>query len=485
MREIAGVDQGEESFEIRKETRWETRFAVEPSRVNDVRMLLETVFQRQPYSGQEVQTVYYATREFNLPRNSYVRGRRYIGPMGFLEASREFLEVKVDGTGGVVTKTRAPCNRGDVGKVLKGLGSGYDLESLVQIGLDRGVVYQAMANIGPRPLLPLIETISQREYFSNGVQRVTLDFGEQYWGYFGEGREKRLLLSESSGGRLEIKALSKKGAEQALRMILSYGIDLQPCEGRRKEFQYLYLAVMEELAHQRSLQEFTYEVPGKEVEAKLQVVNTENPLLLVDQIFSEVTEGLISGFKAMPGKEVIKEWEFHFINYGLVGPSGMEEVVVVVTDPEVERFAVKKKGPPVVFEGSPTLVRTEVVSKYLGQFEGSLKSKIIEDEEVEAGSKLVELGEVVRRKRYTYITNASTGRNYKVSVDFCTSGVHQMSQLEIEYMGRIGILPITENMVNEIVAEINVLALHFLEKYDNCLFLTNLTKFQWLVSLQK
>jgi len=60
-----------------KEVRKEARFTVNANQVEEVRDLLGTIFERQPYSGQRVQTIYYATREFNFPRNGYIRERRY------------------------------------------------------------------------------------------------------------------------------------------------------------------------------------------------------------------------------------------------------------------------------------------------------------------------------------------------------------------------------------------------------------------------
>jgi len=458
---------------------------VKPDQVDDAREFLGTVLQEQPYSGQKVQTIYYATREFNLPRNGFIRERRYFPQENLTEVPHGFLEIKINETECAVIKTRVACCRQDVGEMLSRLDNNNGLEVLVQAGLDREIVYQAMEDISPRPFLPIIETVSQRYYFGDGARRVTLDINEQCWGYFEEDRETKLLLNEEFCGRLEIKAFSGKDIEQILKMINPSGIDLIPCKSRKNEFQRLYFARMEKLSRQKALHEFTYEVPGREIETKLQVVNTENPLLLIDQIFSEATGSLIPGFGVMSGKEVVKEWEFRFINYGRIGANRIEEAMVIVIDPEFERFAVKKKSSPTTTEGSPTLVRTEVVDKYFGCFEGDLKTKILKSEQRIVGSELIEIGEVNRRKRYTYITNTTTGRNYKISVDVCQSGIHQMSQLEIEYMGRTGVLPITDSAVSEIRCETEAFALWLQGKHAGSLSFTNLTKFQWLVSLHE
>jgi len=202
-------------------------------------------------------------------------------------------------------------------------------------------------------------------------------------------------------------------------------------------------------------------------------------------MYAEVAKGLVPEFRLMPGKEVVKEWEFLFINYGQARGNGIEEAVVIIIDPDAERFAVKKKGPPTPSEKDTVLVRTEAVSKYFGRFEGGLRARILKEEEETIEARLIKVGEVTRRKRYIYITNTRTGRNYKVGVDVCRSDDHQMSQLEIEYMGRTGILPITDHAVNEIRREIDTFTSTIQAKFNDCLFSTSLTKFQWLTSLGK
>jgi len=465
-----------------RETRREIRFGIETDQINVIKAALGKVFQEQPHSGQVVQTIYYATREFGFPNGGFVRERRYLSQDDTATTPLGALEIKFD-EAGCVTKTRSRDFQ-DVGNTLANLGKIGDLEKLFELGLDREMVLKVVGDIGLNPLLPLVETICQRHYYIQGGQRVTLDINEHKWGYFGEQREERVLLDGETCGRLEIKAPNESELNQAWETVNSSGVRLLASENRKKEFQHLYLTKMEELNQRRSVSEFTNEVPGNEVEAKLQIINVDQPLSITDRLFSDILEGRVPSFAGMTGKEVLKEWEFRFINYGYKRDGKLEEALVVVIDPNTDSFAVKKKGNPTTTEG-PALIRSENVYKYLGPFSDETEVGIINEEQEKTGLELIRVGEVARRKRYTYISNKVTGRNYKVGADICRSSGCQMSQFEIEYMGRTGKVLTTDCTVREIMGEIGAIKSFLFERYKDVLVPTNLTKFQWLVSLSQ
>lgn len=460
------------------ELRYETRFNVPADQLQLACVVLENNFLVMPFSGQIVETVYFGTRELNVPKSCFVRTRRYL-PEGV-----ERFELKGENDG-IVTKQGSCQKVGEVANDLARIDLHGGVDLLVRRGVDPKTAGSVLEEIEFKPLLPLVETVSRRLYFGDGKLRVTLDEWEECWGYFGEERRDRVLLRRNEMGRLEFKTESREEAEVAIGLLIRAGIDLLITESRKKEFQRLYFAHLKHVRQRNEAEVFTNEMPGVELERKLQVLEMEDPLTLVDLLHKDALDGSILGFGCMPGKEVIKEWEMDFINYGVESSDGtLEEEAVVVVDNKIDRYAIKKKGKSVAGVGK-SMVRPEVLVEVFGKFDDVAETAFLRNLELETGCLIVKVGVVKRRKRYTYITNQETGRNCKVGVDVCRFGSHTMSQMEIEYMGRTGKHDLDGGELDKIEAEIDRLQSFLEDKYVGKLIHTTQTKFQWLLSLNK
>ncbi|SRR5579884_3417047 len=438
-----------------------------------VRDVLPRILSEEPFSGQAIDTIYYATENFRMPTRSFIRVRIY---RTLDESERSFFEIKRSHEGEIV-KYYSPFPFYQKGQIItltniNSLKESFDPEVIQELFL-------CMQNDNKSALYPFIKTTSKRLYFGSDKLRATIDTNQQYIGYYGRGRSEPYIIGEEEGARLELKADDLKITSEIIENLASEGVSLLPIQQSRKDhLQNLYFKMRSRLKQQENLID---EAIGYEIEGKLQIDLTYgNPFTMIDQILANAALGMIKNFSSPEGITV-RQVDSQLILFGQFINQQLEEALIVVTDKLANLYALKRKLPVHPIRDSAVLIRPEQKKILIGQFEGENRRQHLEQIEHAIGDKLIEVGIVEKKKRFTTLMHKS-GRFYDISVDQSSSGQRRLVQWEIEYKGRKPIDTKEDaDIFQSISDEIGEISAYIQQLFPGVVEPTTLTKFEWFV----
>jgi hypothetical protein len=182
--------------------RLEAGYMLSMSDLAVARNVLQTIMPEEPFSGQAIDTVYYATENFRMPLRSFIRVRIYT--TADQNEKRSFFEIKRSNKGEIV-KYYSPFPLYQEGQII----TLTNISSLIE-AFDPQLaqeLFLCMQNDNKSSLYPFIKTTSRRLYFGSDKIRATIDTNQQYIGYYGRGRSEAYMIGEEEGARLELKAI--------------------------------------------------------------------------------------------------------------------------------------------------------------------------------------------------------------------------------------------------------------------------------------
>lgn len=234
--------------------------------------------------------------------------------------------------------------------------------------------------------------------------------------------------------------------------------------------------------------DFTRDCPGCEVEVKFNIELTKD--LSFSQLFNKFLKsfeenGIDSFFRLMdlgtqPTK--VSDWKYTISYHGVCNEHGSNKQIYmlvhslfdIVVFPNIKVFSLNG-------------VNNKTVSYPLVRYEDKSYSKkmlywqylrLHRQLESQYGS-IVEFGRLVRYKKWFYIQNHKSKRNYAFAMDECVSvSGRRLLQLEIEYKGRAG--KHTPEGTKPVCDELIILADILINRQPE-LSLTGLTKAEWLL----
>jgi hypothetical protein len=353
-------------------------------------------------------------------------------------------------------------------------------------------------------LYPSLVIVSKRRHFvadpnNFDALRVTVDQDTQYYGYDPQSQNPSIFIVPDKIGpyplsRVEIKLDRDDLAETGLKVKDNLEkIGERPLvrkAGFQAYFQYFYqsrdIKALQPIA-------MTNEVPGYEIEAKLNIISDTK----VDRVASLIYEffnGEDQDFEIHQGLEIIKESYTHAARYGYTDKGGRLKEAFVITDrPERRWVGIKRKKN--VFDHNLILVRKESreTLERWPEWTRFAEEMVIKEEavrlQIEADD-IVKIGSSKRRKLFVYIRNKKTDRGYIVSIDQSISDQNgsERKQVEIEYGIRSGIQPVYGLGIVPVIEEdidlIRKKIIAITQKNGITLEPTVETKFDWLNSIK-
>lgn len=228
------------------------------------------------------------------------------------------------------------------------------------------------------------------------------------------------------------------------------------------------------------------ELPGYEIEVKLQLLTPFSP-----ELIRELEDIIVQDrrYQAICGLDDLF-WIFDFDYYGYREDGKIKTAFVLIHHPSTPKFWVRKKGKPVIIKIGLTdqlpvaLKRSE--TNTLVEEPPSLERRraVLEAEQRIIGREIFLVGTVSREKYYFFVENPNTTRAYSVSLDLCFCKGKRMSQLEIEYKwirGQEVPTAIPDKFIKE---DLNLLTSSVLNSNLGARFSpTRLTKWKWLLGI--
>ena len=229
---------------------------------------------------------------------------------------------------------------------------------------------------------------------------------------------------------------------------------------------------------------YVQEIPGAEAEAKLLLLNND-PLGFLLTFEGELQQGDYQPFRrqmAMGTQPVgIQTFAYNITYFGKRREDGqIEEAFGLIRHPTKDRWILKRKDPAKQRVGGVSL-REE--HKY------GIKEAMtgVDVNNLLSGENFYQMPDMERARYSFYATSGQSYRNFNICADtstcFYRGKKFVMSQLEIEYKGRSGIVPGWGNAFEEISNEILLLRQGIKNRHPGIIQETNLTKFNWLQSL--
>jgi hypothetical protein len=455
--------------------RVEARYTVPMYNLTFTIKTLQSFMSEEPFSGQTIDTIYYATQNFRMPLGSFIRVRTYSMEC---RGSETFFELKKT-QGGEITKERVPMLSYQDGQMItltdfKPLEGTFDPELIEEL-------FACLRYDSNSLLYPYLKVTSKRLYFTSDSIRATIDTNLQYTGYFGTMRSEPHLIGEDEFARLELKAHSPATIDNVIQTLTYSGVDLSAVqEGRKDQLQRLYFTMKDRLKEQDNVID---EAPNYEIEAKLLVDETlEHPWSMVDRVAEETTLEQIPNF-SYPDGMTVRDIDSHIILFGKYNGQRLEEALVVVTDELANLYAIKRKLNVHTASESGALFRPEEKKILVGKFDDVNRLRHLKEIENAIGTKLIEVGSFEKRKRFTTLMHKS-GRLYDISVDQSRNKEVRLSQWEIEYKGRM----ISDDRENTdvfqcISHEIGEISSYIQQRFPGEVRPTTLTKFEWFIKI--
>jgi len=192
---------------------YESQFSFPISKIEEVkRNLIERGFSHIDYQSPYVITVYFSTRDFEVPRSAYLRARAYLpspfsDEMIVKDKDRFLLEIKPKDLD-ERKKVRIPFSYREILDLLSGSNSSRILDPKVF-----RLLYEEMES---KPLIPYVATQYHRSHYIREDSRVTIDREILAYGFFGgEIYSAEKILEDNARGKFEIKTNSVASKEQS------------------------------------------------------------------------------------------------------------------------------------------------------------------------------------------------------------------------------------------------------------------------------
>ncbi len=236
---------------------------------------------------------------------------------------------------------------------------------------------------------------------------------------------------------------------------------------------------------------FTRDYPDHEIEMKFNI-NLENGLSF-DKLFDEFRKsfegrGIGSFFRlrelgTQPTE--VRSWKYPISYHGVHGEDGSKQVYMLVHGlcnlfvfPNIKVFSLNEADKVV----DRPLVRREdkTHSKKMSYWRYCQLHRQLEEQY----GNIVEFGRLVRYKKWFYIQNRDSGRNYSFTMDECSvkGKGEKLVQLEIEYKGRAG--KHTPGGADPVCEELIAFAKILMSRNNQSkLVLTSQTKSKWLLDI--
>ena len=200
----------------------ESQFSFPISKIEEARQyLLGRGFLHVDYQFPYVVTVYFSTRDFEVPRSAYIRARNYLSDhfldeMLIKDGDQFLLEVKPKDLD-ERNKVRIPSSYREILDLLAGT-------SFSKV-LDPEILKLLHEELGLKPLIPYVATQYHRSHYIKEGNRITIDKEIAAYGFFnGEIYSAEKILEDNSRGKFEIKTDLVSSIEQlGLQSLISKG----------------------------------------------------------------------------------------------------------------------------------------------------------------------------------------------------------------------------------------------------------------------
>jgi len=449
-------------------------------------------------------------RIYGLKENRLKNFRLLPGDIGVLElkSKRQKYPVRIE------HKYRQTAAAENIEMVIKNPGAAYEILNFAKSEnilpnypdgiIPRKALKDLYETIRGGYLYPSLVIVSRRRHFVADPDnfdslRITIDQNTQYYGYDPRSQNLSIFAVPDKIGpyplcRVEIKLDRDDLTEKSLKVkeVLEQ-IGKKPLV-RKAGFQAYYQHFYQS-RDIRALQPIsrTNEVPGYEIEAKLNIIS-DTEINRVASLIYEFFNGRDQDFEIHQGLEIVKESYTHAVRYGYRDKDGRLKEAFVITDrPERRWVGIKRKKN--VFDHNLILTREEIreTLKRWPEWTPFAEETVTKEEaaglQIEADD-IVKIGSSKRRKLFVYIINKKTDRGYIASVDESVSdqdGSKKM-QVEIEYGIRSGIQPVYGlGIVSAIEEDIDLIRRKIIAvtKKDGIILEPTIeTKFDWLDSIK-
>lgn len=457
-----------------------------------------------------------------VTRNVYFGRNGEVGTTGLLrtrqyvaELSDDFLEIQPGEPCIVETKLKGnntSVKTGITGNYEEALAMFSDPENLLDL-LKSGASQEYSAALRKLllefdflPLIPQLGMVYRRRHLhpvDQGVNcRITIDGDLSYYA-FGEdnpnhgiqiGREGltklevKYLDSEEDFVRPLLESLREKGAipittlqHKAIALLRESQKLLFPASTKRK----LHPAIESDPMHSLRFANLVNEVPGTEIELKLNV-EPQLPLKLIRLIRDRFSSTQTEPFSTLPGQTEISYWRYFLDIYGYMDEEEMKQAFVVVRHPDKSKFMVQEKGPARINPDLESGILNRTEEKFRVERTYTLADldviKAMFEEKLKRDIHLVASNR--RTKYYLFVKNDNSGRYYNIAVDLSEGNDANLVQVEVEYKGKVTDVS-TRAPGEEVTAELNELADTIKQTPGFILTPTTLTKFQWFLNSQR
>ncbi len=495
--------------------RIEKRFLV-PSKVTSGAESLFPDFEEQfPVNGDGehdaiTQSIYFG-RDQTLHKNGLMRARRYIAApqtdlLHIADQDQVYLEIKCK-VGELIKKGRVKTTYEMVRLLmLEPLQLREHLLHSKDWNISKEEIDLLLGEFYYLKLYPHFAIQCIRRHFhpkDTGVDcRITLDDDVRYFAFSEDSQHEAQLMGTEGLSKMEFKYSAEyEGYAHALiSLIVQQGAvpigTLQPkVESMHRETAKLYGFIRNPLFRETFVQsdplhsvqniELINEFPDTELEFKLQV-EPANAEMLAKTIFSHVKAGLFGKFKLVEGKEDISHWTYYFDNYGYETEEGLQQAFVIAHHPDKPKFIIRTKAnhnSVALSPGAQVMQRPEEGVTISRPYQDSDKDPIKAMFEMRLGKPTQFLGTNKRTKYYFFLEHPISHRYYNFAVDQNHYGEAEMTQVEIEYKGKLPSSNAPDSQV-EVLTEVAELA-ELLQKMPFfTLTPTTMTKFDWLKKLQ-
>ena len=182
---------------------YEKQFNFQLSKLTEIsNYLLESGFEKVSYSSPTVLTIYFSTKDFQVPKSAYIRVRKYLSlPFGnkitltkdeqlFLETKPKDLDER--------HKTRHHIIYEDLLRFFDGKNPNFNIENKV---------FELLSHeLGTFALIPYVATQYERNHYVKDNTRITLDRDISAFGFFNSSKYiAQQIDNDTESGKLEIK----------------------------------------------------------------------------------------------------------------------------------------------------------------------------------------------------------------------------------------------------------------------------------------
>jgi len=354
--------------------------------------------------------------------------------------------------------------------------------------IDLSLIQALFDELDNEEVVPIFATQSRRIYFTpDGVNpkdtemRVSIDLDKKYFifpGLSGQIRNRAFYVADESGTRIDIKfenTNKNKVFHSLLRNLKKVGVG-EPTpthENGRK----LYKKHKKEFLLKHGF--LINEIPGKELESKLQVIQG-NAESILKQLMKDMFDNKVKDYSVLPELKELLIYEGHHLCYGYNDNGKIYEALTIVEDDNGWHLQIKSL--PTDINNNNPLIREEK-RRHVGIKNETEKVAILKDIEILLGRKIKKVGEFDKKKMLLSIINNKTKRQYSVSAGICVSeNGKKMSQIEVEYIARQKDGGESNGLATyQIIKEVDTVCKYLFTKNKGKLKQTKITKFQWLV----